>query len=136
MKVKIIRHFTAHRNNPAVEYERVTLWGEVERGKCVTDGLEGQALIEQIEKDGVIADKFSMSGEVVDEIPYGSLAWRMNAEAGTLRGPPWTKKRDDAEQFTPSKPPKPNKPKKVNSASSSTSAPIQIEAPPMHAQGR
>ena len=136
MNIKIIRHLTAANNEPAVEFERVTLWGEVERGIRLTDGLEGQALIDKIEKHGVIADKFSMSGEVVDEPPYGSLAWRMNAEAGTLRNPPWTTKRDDTKQHTPSKPPKPPKPAKAKIAPSSTSAPIPTEPSPMHAQGR
>ena len=107
MNIKITRHYTAPNNEPAVEFERVSLWGEVMLGKSLTNGLEGQALIDQIEKDSIIADKFAMSGELVDEPTYGSLAWRMNAEAGTLRNPPRVAEPEESKQPTLSKPPKP-----------------------------
>ena len=107
MTTKIIRHFIAANNQPAVEFDYVGLSGEVCRGISLTSGLEGQALIDAIEKDGAIADKFSAAGEIVDEHPVGSLAWRMNAEADTIRIPSRAAKQDDSKQHTPSKPSKP-----------------------------
>ena len=96
MNIKIIRHLTVANNEPAVEYERVNLWGEVGRGIRLTDGLEGQDLLEAIEKDDAIADEFSAAGEEMDDLPPDSLAWRMNAEAGTLKYPPPPTKRGDS----------------------------------------
>ena len=140
MNIKIIRHFMAANNNPAVEFERVTLWGEVERGIRVTNGLEGQALLDHIEKQGVIADKFSMSGEVVDEMPVGSIEWRWQQDykAGAHRPCPRDAEVEAAERHSHSepKPPKPNKPEKAKPAPSSASASIPTQAAPMHAQER
>ena len=119
MNIRIIRHFTTAHDEPAVEYERVNLWGEVARGKSLTDGLEGQELLDMIEKHSMVADKFAASGELVDEIPYGSLAWRMNAEAGTLKDPLQVAEPEQSKQPTSSKPPKPQK-ATVNSPSTQT----------------
>ena len=96
MTTKIIKHFMAANNNPAVEYERVDSDGEVRRGKALTHSMSDEAVIAKIEKHDAIADKFASAGELVDEIPYGSLAWRMNAEAGTLRDPPRAAEQDDS----------------------------------------
>ena len=133
MTTKIIRHLTAENNESAVEYERINLWGEVERGISLTNGLDGQELIDSIEKSCVIGDKFSAAGEIVDEHPVGSLAWRMNAEAGTIRIPPRAAKQEDTKQHTPSKPPKP---KKARATPSSVPASIPAAVHPMHAQER
>ena len=123
------------RNNPAVEYERVNLWGGVTHGICLTNGLEGQALLDDIEKHDTIADKFSMSGEVVDEMPVGSIEWRWQQDykAGAHRPCPRDAEVEDAEQHTHSKPPEPEKAK---TAPSSASASIPTQAVPMHAQER
>ena len=131
MAIKIIRHLTAANDKPAVEFDYLGQSGRVQRGISLTNGLEGQALIDDIEKDCVIAENFSAAGEIVDEHPVGSLAWRMNAEAGTIRIPPRAAKQDDSKQHTPSKPPKPEK---ARATPSSASASIPTEASPMHAQ--
>ena len=135
MNTKIIRHLTVENNEPAVEFERVNLWGEVERGISLTNGLEGQALIDDIEKHSVIADKFSASGEIVDELPVGSIEWRwqQDADAGAHYDQPWEIAQRNSKQHTPSKPPKPQKAK---ATPSSASASIPTEAHPMHAQER
>ena len=135
MKVKITRHFMTDNNKPAVEYERVTLWGTVARGKSLTDGLEGQALIDRIEKDGVIGDKFTMSGKVVDKLRVGSIEWRwqQDADAGAHLPCPRDAEMEAAE---PHSPPKPPKPEKAETAPSSASASIPTHAAPMHAQER
>ena len=109
MTTKIIRHFKTENNNPAVEYEHVDSSGTVSHGLHLTDGLEGQALIDEIEKSCDIADKFAAAGEIIDEAPYGSLAWRMNVEAGIFRDPPLTAEQDDSKQDDPPKPLKPQK---------------------------
>ena len=109
MNIKIIRHLTAAHNKPAVEYERVNLWGETERGISLTDGLEGQALLDAIEKDCIIGDNFTASAtETLEgDAPPGSLAWRMNAEAGTLKYPPPLTEPEDSRPSKASKPAKP-----------------------------
>ena len=109
MTTKIIKHFMTANNNPAVEYERVDSDGEVRRGKALTHSMSDEAVIAKIEKHGTIADKFASAGELVDEIPYGSLAWRMNAEAGTLKDPLQVAEPEQSKQPTSSKPPKPQK---------------------------
>ena len=96
MNTKIIRHLTVANNEPAVEYERIDSDGEVRRGTALTHGMNDEAVIAKIEKHDAIADKFASAGEFVDEIPYGSLAWRMNAEAGTLKDPPRAAEQDDS----------------------------------------
>ena len=109
MTIKIIKHFTAENNEPAVEYEHVNSSGTVSHGVHLTDGLEGQALIDEIEKSCDIADKFAAAGEIIDEAPYGSLAWRMNVEAGIFRAPPLATEKNDSKQDDPPKPLKPRK---------------------------
>ena len=141
MNIKIIRHFMTERNNPAVEYERVTLWGAVGRGIRVTDGLKGQALLDDIEKHGIIADKFSMSGEVVDEMPVGSIEWRWQQDykAGAHRPCPRDAEveaeTEAAERHSHSEP-KPPKHEKAKEPLPSASASIPTQAAPMHAQER